>query len=213
MCIFRYLLQQSVHLGKCQIYPLLEDLFNFSPVCIFKCLKSVPAKCSSLKVSNLSKGGQWPLLEACATSSSGRWSCLERWGGKKKKMGRSNKKGWKFSLKVRQGVKNPLEEIMIYLYWSYIIIMGGKCTPCFVIRIHNRKVTNVLKDECKDWKPPHVFTQSASSYSPKVKVSIPILNVYWPGKICQFLISICQMISPMTSVRTPSSLEMGESGS
>ena len=128
-------------------------------------------------------------------------------------MGRSNKKGWKFSLKVRQGVKNPLEDIMIYLCWSYIIIMGGKCTPRFEIRIHNRKVTNVLKDECKDWKPPHVFTQSASSYSPKVKVSIPILNVYWPGKICQFWTSICQMISPMTSVRTPRSLEMGESGS
>ena len=33
------------------------------------------------------------------------------------------------------------------------------------------------------------------------------------GKICQFLASICQMISPMTSVWTPSSLEMGESGS
>ena len=64
-------------------------IFKILIKCPFFLVKSYlpPSKCSSEKVSNLSKGGHWPLPEAAAASSSGRWSCLKRWGGTKKAKG------------------------------------------------------------------------------------------------------------------------------
>ena len=66
------------------------------------------------------------------------------------------------------------------------------------------------------WRYDYDFkasTQLATSSS-QVKVSLLIPDFYWPGKICQFSTStFFQTISPMTSVRMPNSLEIGESES
>ena len=74
---------------------------------------------------------------------------------------------------------------------------------------------NVVEECADDQNSGLIFLKSENFHTInnwQLKVSFAIPDVYWPGKICQFSTSIfCQMISHTTSVRTPSSLEMGES--
>ena len=117
-------------------------IFKIPIKCPFFLVKSYlfPSKCSSEKVSNLSKGGHWPLPEAAAASSSGRWSCLERWG-----LGRYKKS---------KRMKIPINIYNDNIFWSNISVAIARGIFCVSITGHQKDkfidsfvdfVGNVLK--------------------------------------------------------------------